>query len=107
MTNLFEEGFNLGLGVVGATANTVEKLVQDTLNRTGIAVNDKDDESLHSRLVNEGKATREKIRERMADVCENFSELSPCARRLDKIVTLLEEIKAELAASKAKENSNG
>jgi polyhydroxyalkanoate synthesis regulator phasin len=99
MLNLLEEGFNLGLGVASVTCSKVDDLVKDTLEKVGVKPGEKED--LKAKLVEEGKAAREKLSQSFKEHSEKLAEYMPLSAKLDKILEKLDKLEAEIAALKA------
>ena len=101
MFKLLEEGFNLGLGVASVAVNRVEGLVKDTLDKVGVKEGE-DAKGLKERLVNEGIAAQEKIKETLKKNTVKLADLTPNAAKLDLSLEKLEKLEAEVAALKPK-----
>lgn len=99
MLNLLEEGFNLGLGVASVAYNKVDDLVKATLDKVG--VKGEEGGNLKERLVNEGKAARERIAEATKEKSAKLADFMPLSAKLDAILSKLEKLEAEVAELKA------
>ena len=96
---LLEEGFNLGLGVASVAVNRVEGLVKETLDKVGVKEG-KDAKTLKERLVNEGIAAQEKLKESLKKQTSKLADLAPTAAKLDLILEKLEKLEADIAKLK-------
>ena len=99
MLNLLEEGFNLGLGVASMTCGKVDELVKTTLDKVGATV--EDSTGLRQKLVEEGKAARERIAAVAKNQTTKLGEYLPNAGKLDEILEKLAKLETELAEIKA------
>ena len=99
MFELLEEGFNLGLGVASVAVNSVEGLVKKTLDKVGVKEGD-DAKTLKERLVNEGIAAQEKLKESLKKHSSKLAEIDPATAKLDLILAKLEKLEAEVAQLK-------
>ena len=95
MLNLLEEGFNLGLGVASLACGKVDDLVKETLDKVGVKVEDRAE--LRQKLIDEGKAARERIASTVKEQSAKVSEYMPLAGKLDAILGKLEKLEAEIA----------
>ncbi len=101
MLNLLEEGFNLGLGVASVAYNKVDELVKTTLDKVGVKSEENGD--LKDRLVNEGKAARERIAKAAKESSAKLADFMPLSAKLDAILEKLEKLEAEVAELKKAE----
>ena len=99
MMNLLEEGFNLGLGVASVAYSKVDDLVKQTLDKVG--VKSEDGENLRQRLVDEGKAARERIEDAAKKQSAKFADYMPLSGKLDEILAKLNKLEADIAELKA------
>ncbi len=99
MLNLLEEGFNLGLGVASVACAKVDDLVKDTLEKVGVKPGENED--LKAKLVEEGKAAREKLSQSFKEHSEKLGEYMPLSAKLDKILEKLDKLEADITALKA------
>ena len=99
MLNLLEEGFNLGLGVASAACGKVDELVKSTLDKVGVKV--EDSTGLRQKLVEEGKAARERIASAAKSQSAKLGEYLPNAGKLDEILEKLAKLEADIAEIKA------
>lgn len=99
MLNLLEEGFNLGLGVASVAYGKVDELVKQTLDKVG--VQSEDGTNLRQRLVDEGKAARERIAEEAKKQTAKLGDFMPLSSKLDAIMEKLNKLEADIAELKA------
>lgn len=98
MSNLLEEGFNLGLGVATAAYNQVDGLVKSALDKVGLKVENK--EELGKKFTELGKETRERIEKECKAQGAKLAEYMPLSGKLDEVLAKLDKLEAEVAALK-------
>jgi polyhydroxyalkanoate synthesis regulator phasin len=94
MTNLLEQGFYLGLGVLSVTAGKAEEAVKSAIAKAGL--NEEEGKKISEQLIDAGKEARANLKTQIEDILAKGHVVLPCHSTIAKLEKRVADLEAEV-----------